>query len=184
MDTEETGSGLDGYDYKKVADYELSEDDIRKLMGNVKVITYPDLAKETLDTLFPQDGTVVILFLTEAPNVGHWTSLTKKGGLLEYFDSYGIKPDGELAWLDDEKAVELGQTRPLIWDLLKRNPGEERVQYNSRKLQKGGVSTCGRHVVVRGWNVDLPVSVYGQRLVGEGDPDQIVCEETFKKLGK
>ena len=174
--------GMEGFDFKKVADYELSEDDIRKLLGSVRILTYPDLAKETLQSLLPKDGIVAILFLTESKTEGHWTALTRKGNEIEYFDSYGIKPDGERAWLDERHKIELGEVRPLIHDLLQGHSGP--VSYNRKKLQKGSAATCGRHVVVRGWNLNLPVSTYSERLLAQGDPDLIVCEETFKKLGK
>lgn len=173
---------MEGFDFKKVADYELSEDDIRKLLGNVRILTYPDLAKETLESLLPTDGIVPILFLTESKNEGHWTSLSRKGGVIEYFDSYGIKPDGERVWLDKKNQIELGEIRPLIHDLLQGHNGP--VEYNKKKLQVGPVSTCGRHVVVRGWNLNLPISTYSRKLAETGHPDLVVCEETFKRLGK
>ena len=173
---------MDGFNFEKVADYELGEDDIRKLLGNVRIMTYPDLAKETVQSLFPSDGIVVILFLTESKVKGHWTSLSKKGNVLEYFDSYGIKPDGERAWLDKRERIALDEVRPLINELIKTHTGP--VYYNEKKLQKGSVATCGRHVVVRGWNLDLPISTYSKNLLARGDPDLIVCEETFKRLAK
>jgi hypothetical protein len=182
MATSEEAGGMDGFDFKKVADYELSEDDIRKLLGNVKVMTYPDLAKETLQSLLPQDGIAVILFLTESSTQGHWTALVRRGDEIEYFDSYGIKPDGERAWLSAKQRIALGEVRPLITELLATHTG--RVTYNTKRLQKGSVATCGRHVVVRGWNLNLPISTYSQTLASQGDPDLIVCEQTFKRIGK
>jgi len=182
MASESEGGGLDGFDFKTVADYELGEDDIRKLLGNVRIMTYPELAKETLETLFPSDGMVVILFLTESKVKGHWTCLSKKGDAIEYFDSYGIKPDGERAWLDKRERITLGEVRPLINELIQTHKGP--VYYNEKKLQKGSVATCGRHVVVRGWNLDLPISTYSKQLQGKGDPDLVVCEQTFKRIGK
>jgi hypothetical protein len=183
MASEGNGGGLEGFDFTRVADYELGEDDIRKMLGNVRIITYPELAKETLQSLFPNgDGLVVILFLTESKVKGHWTCLSKKGNNVEYFDSYGIKPDGERAWLDKRERIELGEVRPLVHELLQSHPGP--VYYNEKKLQKGSVATCGRHVVVRGWNLDLPISTYSKNLIATGNPDLTVCEETFKKIGK
>jgi hypothetical protein len=178
---EQTG-GMKGFDFQKVADYELGEDDIRKLLGNVRIMTYPELAKETIQSLFPKDGMVVILFLTESKTKGHWTSLSKKGNDVEYFDSYGIKPDGERAWLDKKERISLNEVRPLIHELLKSHAGP--VYYNEKKLQKGSVATCGRHVVVRGWNLDLPISQYSKALLASGNPDLTVCVETFKRLQK
>lgn len=182
MASESQDGGMDGFNFNTVADYELGEDDIRKLLGNVRIMSYPDLAKETLESLFPEDGIVVILFLTESKTKGHWTCLSKKGDAIEYFDSYGIKPDGERAWLDKRQRILLGQVRPLINDLLQSHNGP--VYYNEKKLQKGTVSTCGRHVVVRGWNLNLPISTYSKKLLATGDPDLFVCEQTFEKIRK
>jgi hypothetical protein len=182
MASEDGKDGMEGFEFKKVADYELGEDDIRKLLGNVPILTYPELAKHTLQSLLPKDGMAVILFLTESEKEGHWTSLSRRGDEIEYFDSYGIKPDGERQWLDEAKRISLGEVRPLIHDLLKGHNGP--VEYNSKKLQKGSTATCGRHVVVRGWNLDLPISTYARALEAKGSPDLIVCEETFRRLGK
>lgn len=182
MASADEGGGMDGFDFKTVADYELGEDDIRKLLGNVRIMTYPELEKETLQTLFPTDGIVVILFLTESKVKGHWTCLIKKGDVIEYFDSYGIKPDGERAWLDKRERIALGEVRPLINELIQSHKGP--VYYNEKKLQKGSVATCGRHVVVRGWNLDLPISTYSKQLQEQGNPDLVVCEQTFKRIGK
>jgi hypothetical protein len=174
--------GMEGFDFKKVADYELGEDDIRKLLGNVRILTYPELEKETLESLLPTDGIVVILFLTESKTEGHWTSLSRRGDTIEYFDSYGIKPDGERAWLDEKHRIALHEVRPLIHDLLQGHKGP--VEYNNKKLQRGSVATCGRHVVVRGWNLNLPISTYSRKLADTGNPDLVVCEQTFKRIGK
>jgi hypothetical protein len=182
MASSDLEGGMEGFDFKKVADYELGEDDIRQLLGNVRILPYPDLQKETLQTLLPKDGIAVILFLTESENKGHWTGLVRRGDEIEYFDSYGIKPDGERAWLSAKQRIALDEVRPLVTELLKTHTGP--VTYNAKRLQKGSVATCGRHVVVRGWNLDLPSSTYSKNLLAQGDPDLIVCQETFKRRKK
>lgn len=71
--------------------YALTEDDIRKLCGNIPILRYPDLAKfATPDDLFKDGNAVVLLFLTESQDMGHWLCVLNHPGEIEVFDSYGV----------------------------------------------------------------------------------------------
>ena len=166
---------------KQLADKELGEDDIRKLLGSdVKIITYPQLERETPETVFDGKGRCVILYLTESANEGHWIGLIKqKDGSIEYFDSFGLKPDGEAHWLSAKERVALHETQPLLHKLLSGT----KWYSNPKKLQKDSSSTCGRHVCWRMLNPG-PLSQYVNTLVGSGNPDRYVCEKTYAIIHK
>ena len=76
---------------KAVAQYALSEDDIRKLVGSVPIYRYPDLAKfDTPDDMFKGSKAVVLLFLTENRDTGHWLTVINHPDHIEVFDSFGV----------------------------------------------------------------------------------------------
>ena len=80
----------------------LSSDDILKALDSkVKIIQYPDISKyKTIDNLLAPYNRVVILYLT-TKNYGHWVCIFKnKNNQIEFFDSYGIKPDNELKFIN------------------------------------------------------------------------------------
>ncbi len=85
--------------FKKVEGYALSEDDIRKLIGNVPIMRYPELEKfSNPDEMFKGHRAVVLLFLTENQNNGHWLAVLNHPDQIEVFDSYGVSPWCFLWW--------------------------------------------------------------------------------------
>lgn len=79
----------------KIAHYALSEDDIRKLTGKIPIYRYPDLQKfSTPDEMFKGSKAVVLLFLTEDNDNGHWLAVLNHPDQIEVFDSYGVSPSG------------------------------------------------------------------------------------------
>ena len=172
------------FDLKSVENYYLSEDDLKQILGSdSKIMTYPELASQSLETIFDPRGNVCILFLTESNTVGHWTALMKHSPeLLEYFDSYGNDADTERRWLDEKKRIALKEVTPNVHNLLESFPGH--VVHNTAKLQKGNTATCGRHVAVRLLHKNLPVSVYAKKLIASGNPDEAVCKATWDIIHK
>ena len=80
----------------------LSDSDIRRILGrDTKIIRYSELANfESLEQLLPDAVDYCIILYEDGPNHGHWVGLSKYGNTFEHFDSYGIKPDKELAWIN------------------------------------------------------------------------------------
>lgn len=77
------------------AAYALSEDDIRKLCGNVPIYRYPEIAKfSTPEEMFKGHKAVVLLFLTEDQSNGHWLVVLNQPGAYEVFDSFGVSRNG------------------------------------------------------------------------------------------
>ena len=76
---------------------------------------------------------------------GHWVGLSKYNDLFEHFDSYGIKPDKELAWINLKTRNSLGERAPYLTELLR---GQHYIYNNVRFQQLDSyVNTCGDHVV-------------------------------------
>lgn len=175
-------------DMKQVAQYSLGEDDMRKLVPGVKVVSYPDLQGQTVDSVLGKDGLAALLFLTENQQMGHWTSLIRHNPqLIEYLDSYGLQPDGDRVWLDKKEKVKLDEVLPHLHNLLQPfQRGGGRVIYSTSKLQRDvpNVNTCGRHVAARMLYRDTPLSTYQKWLGKEGSPDDKVCSITYNILGK
>lgn len=145
-----TGTGID----RIIADaerYALSGEDILRIAdGQCVVISYEDLHNlETLDSvLLPYDA-VVILYQT-SEDFGHWVTLLRRGNTLEFYDSYGLKPDEELDLSNAfHKRVHEGKVVPHLSHLMKQDG--YRVVYNKERLQKNlaDVNSCGRYAALR-----------------------------------
>ena len=72
-----------------ISNYDILE----KLKGRTRLIFYEDLNK--IDNLIPllDEGSLVILYKSK-PDFGHWTAIIKTPEGIEFFDSYGDKPEG------------------------------------------------------------------------------------------
>jgi len=142
-------------------DVPLTDADIRRLLGaNTRVITYPELAGfRSLDELLDENGRAVILFLTDParPNSGHWIGLfTRPDGAIETFDSYGMPLDASRRWLKPDELAALGESKPLLTNLLKLSG---RRVYVSRMPLQGrgrGIATCGKWLVMRMLLANMP----------------------------
>jgi hypothetical protein len=172
----------------------LSDRDIAKLLGPVpvKIYRYPDLAaakhiEECLDAL----GRCVILYLINGPNSGHWQCLWRsEPKTINFFDSYGARPDEAFTWTTDAQERRVGQTRReltrLLDDAVRRG---YRVTYSPTQFQKDGpdYATCGRHVVARLLFKDISAKDYKGMVSQFGDADSYVTgltEELERILGQ
>jgi hypothetical protein len=131
--------------------YALSNDDINTILEpDTKIFSYPDFADMNhIDEAFDRLGRCVFLFLTKSPTSGHWVCMFRKDNTIEYFSSYGDKPEAERKWLTEEQLEELGQDEPYLFNLLK-NSGYK-VFYNTHEYQsdREDINTCGRWCVAR-----------------------------------
>jgi len=121
--------------------------------GSTKIIKYSELSRyETIEDLLPKDTDFRIILIEQNYNSGHWACILRYGKTIEWFDSYGIKPDGELKFISTIKKKLLGEDHKYLTGLL--NEADSRgwnVIYNKKKLQKlkDGINTCGRWVLLR-----------------------------------
>jgi len=127
----------------------LSDSDLRRILGrDMKIIKYSELSKfNELNELLPNEKDCCVILYEDALNHGHWIALSKYKGIFEFFDSYGISPDGELHWLNMKKRQTLNEATPYLSNLL----DSQKYIYNHVRYQQSdlGVNTCGSHVAFR-----------------------------------
>ena len=132
---------------RKLVHKALSDSDIRTILGaDTQILKYSELAGVgSMDELLPRLVDSCILLYEESPNRGHWVALLKYNDIFEHFDSYGIKPETELQWINMKKRRMLKQATPYLSPLL----DDER--YNRVRYQEldPDVNTCGSHIVNR-----------------------------------
>ena len=125
----------------------LSDTDIRQIIGNdAKILKYSELSKHsTIDDLLtkPKDHCIILYELEE--DSGHWVCLLKYDNKIEFMDPYGIKPDGELAWITKNAKQKLHEDVPLLSNLIHNT--NHNVIYNTTRFQSMSkeISTCGDH---------------------------------------
>lgn len=131
----------------KSEDIDLSGDDVRELCrGQVDIVPYHTLDNyESIEQLLAQYGAVILLYETRE-NFGHYVALFyNNNGDLEFFDSYGMKPDEELNYA----TYNLKNGEPYLTQLL--NKYKKKLIVNTEKLQvfKEHINTCGRWTAMR-----------------------------------
>lgn len=131
-------------------DYSLSGNDIKELLLNkVKIITHGEIKNyNNINNLLGKYKKCVILYRS-TPDYGHWTALFKNKHGINFFDSYGNKPDNILKFLPNNLNKDLEQDHINLLKLLYKS--REKIYYNEYPLQefKENINTCGRWVVLR-----------------------------------
>lgn len=132
--------------------YMVSAEDFKRILPNIKIVRFPELANlNNINQVLPKRKDCVILFLIdeEKPDgqyIGHWTCLMRDGDKIEFFDSYGLSPSGDLSHIPMQDRIKFGENhdylKKLIGGKLRHNP----IDYQS---WKPGVNTCGRFVITR-----------------------------------
>lgn len=133
----------------------LSDSDLRAILGpSISIMSYPQLRaiRHIEDALDPM-GRLVYLFLTTSATSGHWQCCFVSGeNELTFFDSYGMAPDEDFAWLSAAQRKQLHETRREVVRLLKDAEHRGfRVIINRHRFQsmKPDVATCGRWCALR-----------------------------------
>ena len=170
----------------RVKEYALSNDDITKILGPTRILTYPDLDDlASWEDAFDEDGRCVLLFLTENQSTGHWIGLLRNTHTIEYFDPYGEAPEEPKRYLPKERLRMLDQDQPLLTRFL-RSTGCK-VYYNTYPFQEDrmSVNTCGRWVVSRLLLRRKSLKQFYDAIKKSGmKPDDFVSALTFKILGR
>lgn len=139
--------------------------------GKCKVVLYADLVGfSTLEEAAAPYDACICLFESR-PLYGHWVCWFKVDEeKWEWFDSYGVRPDGELKWLSKE-AKEQTQQSDFITQLVKNSSANTRMIYNQVPLQKFAkdINTCGRWCAVRIRKRELPLKAFQELFYKNGD---------------
>ena len=128
--------------------YPLSDDDIELYLGKkANIINFSELKNyKHIDDLLPTNLSYVIILIEQQKNSGHWITIMKYNNTIEYFNSYGFKPNYEMKFLNKL----FGQNKNDLTRLLTKNNYD--VIYNSFKFQdikNPNSNACGRHIICR-----------------------------------
>ena len=172
---------------KKVKAYPLSDDDIRKVLGDtIKIWNYPNLENlESIDDLFDDQGRAILLYPNNGPTSGHWCCLMNRKNGIEYFDPYGNCPEEPKEEVPQDNLEEWNCERPFLTRLLKTSG--KKVFYNTFAFQKTSpnISDCGRHCCCRLLYAPFSLEKYAGILKkSKLSPDDFVCGLTCDKLKK
>ena len=151
------GSGLNKGELKEIRQEALTDLDIKKYIPDAKVMSSSDFKKySSINQVLPKDKDIVFVIYESKPNYGHWCLLSRYSpNMIEYFDSYGGKPDVPLKWVNRAKQQAL-DLKPYISSLLTNAKSEGAdIIYSSKHFQKnsskklGKIASCGRHCILR-----------------------------------
>jgi hypothetical protein len=170
---------------EEVAEYSLSDEDLRNLLNTTRILPYPELKQfRTLDDAFDEEGRLIVLYLT-SPQAGHWVCLWRGEDGIHYFDPYGKRPEEPKTWLTRQQNWDLNQSSNELSRLLKASGRP--VYYNRVSYQSDDpdVNTCGRHVASRLILKDKTDKQYYD-IVKDADmpSDDFVSYATYILLGK
>lgn len=132
----------------------LSDEEVLELCDNkANLMTYKDLHKyKNIDDVLGKHKACVILVETK-PNFGHWCCLFKypNKNTLEWYDSYGYKPDDELDFVEEDYKRNNNMNYPHLTKLLYGGSKKYNIEYNDKNNQseKSNISTCGRYCGMR-----------------------------------
>lgn len=171
---------------EELKEYPLSNDDIERVLGGTNIYAYPELSRfASLDEALDEHGRMVLLYLTEDANTGHWVCVWRDGKSVKYFDPYGNAPEYPKQWLTPMKNTQLGQAPNYLLRLFKGTGMP--VFYNTHPYQKKGddVNTCGRHAITRLLLKDMNDKQYYDVVKDSNvNPDDFVSVATYFLLGK
>jgi hypothetical protein len=139
--------------YKKALEYMMTDLDFKRYFGlDVPIIKYSELSNyNNMEELLPNDKDFKIVLTESDFNSGHWCCIMRYNNNIEWFDSYGVHPEGQLSFIPLQVKQMLGQNKHHLTRLLKTLKPNQKIIFNNKALQvlKDGVNTCGRWVVAR-----------------------------------
>ena len=113
-----------------------------KIMKVSEISKYNDILE-----LLPKKSDYKIILTETEPNSGHWCCLFNNGTQIIWADSYGVEPDGELAFISNAMNKLLKQRPNELQRIMKTafKHGLEPI-YSKHKFQASSdnVCTCGR----------------------------------------
>lgn len=167
----------------------FSDGDIDRWVGKGHIIKYSDLADyNTINDLLPNDKDFKIILIESSVNQGHWVCVMKYGDIIEYFNSYGSKPEYDFKFIPTMIRHLLGQGGNLLTKLLRTKNKGQKIYYNKKKLQKinNNVNTCGRWVVARvlamkvGYELDDFINKVEEKCEATGKPSDVLVVDWIK----
>tara|TARA_R110000803_G_scaffold108532_3_gene176828 strand:+ start:5830 stop:6351 length:522 start_codon:yes stop_codon:yes gene_type:complete len=126
---------------------DLTGEDLKRICKNkVDIIPYHTLGNyKNIEDLLGEFGSVILLYEIRE-NFGHYVALFMNGNNdLEFFDSYGFKPDQEIKYATYNQSNGI----PHLTQLL--NKYDKKIVVNTERLQvfHADINTCGRWTSLR-----------------------------------
>lgn len=126
----------------------LDDGDIKFYLPDARLILYDDLKPEKISSLSDEllwndKSYFFLLYPVDSKYSGHWVVLTRFNDTIEYFCSYGYKPDYPLKW---SKQKQKGYLLPLL-EKDKLNVEYNNIEFQNKKIKN--MSTCGCYAVFR-----------------------------------
>jgi hypothetical protein len=128
----------------------MGDNDIKSYFPKAKIVVYNDLNNTNhIDDLLPMNKSYFFLLIESKKNSGHWVCIDKLNDEINFFDSYGGKPDSQLSWIPMEKREQLGEDEKRLTQLFRESG--YKINYNPFKYQEldNDIQTCGRHCCMR-----------------------------------
>jgi hypothetical protein len=175
--------------YEKELERMFSDSDFKRYFGDGKVIKYSELDNyPTINDLLPEDKDFRIILVESQYNQGHWVAVLKYGNIVEWFNSYGTKPEYDFKFIPSFTKHLLGQGGNLLTKLLNTKDKGQKIYYNKKKFQKigDGVNTCGRWVTARilamltGYELDDFINKVDEKVEETGKPPDILVVDWIK----
>lgn len=176
---------------KKAEDISLDAHDLEKIASphKIKIILYQELhnIKDT-DELFSEVDNIIVLYRTTM-DYGHWISLLNYDDHIEYFDSYGKKPDYSLDISNGSLRHMNGRVIPHIQALLEQASllNKKKIIYNKIQMQSKHhhVNTCGRWSALRIKLRHLSLHEFQNKFLNQSmKPDMVVTYLTYLLVDK
>ena len=153
MEDENKKEILDYYK-NKLAEMIGSEDFPRFFTNfdNDKIMKYSALENyDTIEELLPEQFDYRFILIENKLNSGHWTVLCRYKNTIYYFDSYGVKIDGQWKFIPNFVRIALNQDSNDLTKLLNKAKKEGfKVESNKVKYQSDAdnINTCGRYCIM------------------------------------
>jgi len=132
----------------------LTDGDISRYFGGgaeSKILKYSELANyKHIDELLPKERDFRVILVVDSHINGHLFCILKYNYNIEWFNPYGVRPDGQKNLLGKLRNQMLGQAEDYMTNLMKSSKGYKLI-YNKARLQKlrQGINTCGRWIILR-----------------------------------
>lgn len=175
--------------YQKSLRTMINDKDFTRYFGvdvENKILKYSQLANyQTINELLPEDKDFRIILTESKSNEGHWCCILKYNNVIEWFDSYGCRPDGELSFISKTMKLLLGENKHYLSRLLNTKLSNQNVIYNKTRFQvlDDGINTCGKWTILRilmmkfGYNLNEFVDFMKRQQEETGKPyDILVCD--------
>jgi hypothetical protein len=120
-------------------------------LKQIKIMVYSQLNDyPNMFLLLPIKVCACFILLRTSDSSGHWTVICRNDDKIYYFDSYGVKPDGELSHISPKIRYELDESNKALTRLIKTIPKWMTFEWNNVEFQKfgPGINTCGKHCYV------------------------------------